>query len=58
MVERDNDEERRLRIQTMLRRLVTATTELEALKRPKAIVELQPLAPRDPHLPPRKWDRL
>jgi hypothetical protein len=58
MVERDNDEERRLRIQTMLRRLVTATAELEVLKGPKAIVELQPLAPREPRRPPRKWDRL
>ena len=58
MVESNNDEERRLRIQTMLRRLVTATAELEALKRPKAIVELRPLAPRDPRLPSREWDRL
>ena len=54
----NDDEERRLRIQTMLRRLVTATAELEALNRPKAIVELRPLAPREPRLPPRKWNRL
>ena len=58
MIERNNDAERRFRIQATLRRLIKATAELEALKRPKSIVELPPLAPRDPRLPPRRWDRL
>jgi hypothetical protein len=58
MVECNNDEERRLRIQRTLQRLVKATAELEALKHPKVIVELAPLTPRDPQMPPRKWDRL
>jgi hypothetical protein len=58
MVETNNDEERRIRVQTILRRLMNATAELEAPKHPKSIVEVRPLAPRDPRLPPRKWDRL
>ena len=58
MVESNNDEERRLWVTRTLQRLVKATAELEALKHPKAIVELAPFTPRDPRLPPRKWDRL
>jgi hypothetical protein len=58
MVESNNGEERRLRIQATLRRLIKATAELEALRRPKITVELPPLALRDPRLSLRKWDRL
>ena len=58
MVEYNNDEERRLRVARTLRRLAEATAELEALKHPKVTVELTPLAPRDPRVPPRKWDQL
>jgi len=55
MVDCNNDEERRLRIQLTLHRLVKATAELEALKHPPVTVHLLPLAPRDPRLPPRTW---
>lgn len=58
MVECNNDEERYLRIQRTLQRLVKASAELEALRRPKVTVELVPLVPRDPNKPARKWDRL
>jgi len=58
MVQRNNDEERRLRIELTLQRLVKATAELEALKQPKVTMELTPLPPRDPRLSPRKWDLL
>ena len=58
MIERNNDEERRLRIEWTLQRLFKATAELEALKHPKATMELTPLALRDPRVPPRKWDLL
>jgi hypothetical protein len=58
MVECNNDEERRLRIQRTLQRLVKATADLEALRRPKVTEELGPLVPRDPNKPSRKWDRL
>jgi len=56
MIERNNNEELRRRIERTLQRLVKATAELEALKHPPVTVELPPLAPRDPGLPPRKWD--
>ena len=58
MVKHNNDEERRLRIERTLQRLVKATAELEALKYPRTTMELTPLALRDPRLPPRKWDLL
>jgi len=58
MIECNDDEERRLRVELTLERLVKATAELKALTHPTVIVELAPLAPRDPRVPPRKWDRL
>jgi hypothetical protein len=58
MVESNNDEERRLRIQRTLQRLVKATADLEMLRHPKVTVELVPLVHRDPNKPSRRWDRL
>jgi hypothetical protein len=54
MVECNNEEERRHRIELTLHRLVKATAELEALKHPPVTRHLTPL----PHLPPRKWAQL
>lgn len=48
MVECNNDDERRIRIQRTLQRLTQAAAELEALKQPKATAELPPIARRDP----------
>jgi hypothetical protein len=58
MIESNNDEERSLRIERTLERLVKATAELEALRHPKVTTEFAPLPARDPRQPPRKWDRL
>lgn len=56
MVERNNNEEQRLRIARTLQRLVKATAELEALNQPKVTVELTPHAPRDRRVPPCQRD--
>jgi hypothetical protein len=56
MVEYNNEEERLLRIERTLARLVRATAELQAINRLKVIVETPPLVPRQPRTP-RKWDR-
>jgi len=58
MVECNNDAERHLRIQRTLQRLVKATAELEAPRRPKVSTDLPPFAPRDPRTPLRTWDHL
>ena len=58
MVERNNDEERRLRIERTIQRLFKATAELEALNHPKAALELAPLAYRDPRVPRHERDHL
>jgi hypothetical protein len=49
--------ERRLRLLRTVQRLVKATAELEALK-PKDIVELASLTPRDRQMPLRRGNRL
>jgi hypothetical protein len=53
-VKSNNDEERRLRVQRTLQRLVKATAELEELQRPKGSVERLSIAPGDPSPPSRK----
>jgi hypothetical protein len=46
MIECNNDEERRFRIERTLQRLVKASADLETLRDPPVTVALTPLGPR------------